>query len=736
MKYTLPAFCTRATMNPPHTGLVPHLHVPGHRPPPARLLLVHPPPRSPFPLPFLSLPLLPPPNHHQWPQHQPHLPLRALLLSLLLPPFLLPPKISLPLQNHPNPHPLPPPPIHHTVERSTRPAHLLPLSSLRPQPALAHLRQGGVRPRGGPRRAGDARCVCGGCVGVAWGRLGKGGLEAGVRAGDGGVGLTKRSLDDPLQPPATPHTGARSSTSWGQITPIIPGVTVPLSHLPLILLAVFLAQAFHELGHALAAALESLPLLSAGASLTLFLPSAFASFPSSLSSSLSSATSSPSPSTLPALSRARLIAAGPFHNILLWAFLLLLARSGLLPLLCGALSGYRDVAGVGRVVVSVAEVGLSPHFQSFILNFNCISSSKYVLTRLNTPDLTSLPAPPTRVDHHSVDDTPLGQPPSTHIDDTWTRYLLSTPHIHPSLGWCVGRHVLAKSDECCKPPFPHPNSPSNRTPSPYACFASLSTSLAPSPSPSELIQGCIDPVPILTSPHSNSKTNNRNRCSSTTDCPPESACVAPRVSAQLMRVSVRPPGAVWEVPLSGSGSGLAKDDGVGVGVEKEKEKEKEGEDAGEEEERRGREQERESVVLWSGPREEVWEEVQVTTWLPRASFLPLWVPLLVQLFWDYLLTATLSLYFFNLLPLPHLDGTQLLRAFLDIVLDPRFKEQGFVYDLESLESGAGHGSRDRDEYAGIRSRKRWKERVVKFANYGTGAVLGCFVVLNVMNGFG
>ncbi|KAG5635121.1 hypothetical protein H0H81_012381 [Sphagnurus paluster] len=42
-------------------------------------------------------------------------------------------------------------------------------------------------------------------------------------------------------------------TSW--VKPIIPGVTVPLAHLPIILLAVFFAQFVHELGHALAAAM-------------------------------------------------------------------------------------------------------------------------------------------------------------------------------------------------------------------------------------------------------------------------------------------------------------------------------------------------------------------------------------------------------------------------------------------------------------------------------------------------
>ena len=43
------------------------------------------------------------------------------------------------------------------------------------------------------------------------------------------------------------------------INPQIPGVTVPFAHLPIIFLAVFLSQIFHEFGHVLAAARYSEP---------------------------------------------------------------------------------------------------------------------------------------------------------------------------------------------------------------------------------------------------------------------------------------------------------------------------------------------------------------------------------------------------------------------------------------------------------------------------------------------
>lgn len=125
----------------------------------------------------------------------------------------------------------------------------------------------------------------------------------------------------------------------------IPGVTVPLAHLPLIVGAVFATQAVHELGHALAGALELLPLAACGASLIACVPAAFVSFPDTAVRGL------------PPRARARVIAAGPFHNLVLWGALLLAVRLGL-PSGVAAVTGYRSVSDVGNVVVSVSSVGL------------------------------------------------------------------------------------------------------------------------------------------------------------------------------------------------------------------------------------------------------------------------------------------------------------------------------------------------------------------------------------------
>jgi S2P endopeptidase len=87
--------------------------------------------------------------------------------------------------------------------------------------------------------------------------------------------------------------------------------------------------------------------------------------------------------------------------------------------------------------------------------------------------------------------------------------------------------------------------------------------------------------------------------------------------------------------------------------------------------------------------------------------------------------ATLSLYLFNLLPLPFLDGTQLLDAALNFV----FRSFSAVeeVDLEALEGGNGRG-----RMHGHRSR-RWKQWATRTIKSGTvGLSVGC-VTLGAIN---
>ena len=85
--------------------------------------------------------------------------------------------------------------------------------------------------------------------------------------------------------------------------------------------------------------------------------------------------------------------------------------------------------------------------------------------------------------------------------------------------------------------------------------------------------------------------------------------------------------------------------------------------------------------------------------------------------------ATLSLYFFNLLPLPHLDGTELLLTVLDFLFDR--KQESFVYDVEALETA--------DAPETTRTRRRWKEQLGKIISIMTISVFLCCIILGMMN---
>ncbi|KAE8266797.1 hypothetical protein A4X09_0g5554 [Tilletia walkeri] len=96
-------------------------------------------------------------------------------------------------------------------------------------------------------------------------------LPLGSSSGSGGAfipGILPGKVDDPSSSPL--------------LTPLIPGITVPLWHIIPMLIALLVCQVIHESGHALAAALSYIPPLSSGLAVILpCMPSAFVAFPSS-----------------------------------------------------------------------------------------------------------------------------------------------------------------------------------------------------------------------------------------------------------------------------------------------------------------------------------------------------------------------------------------------------------------------------------------------------------------------
>jgi len=86
--------------------------------------------------------------------------------------------------------------------------------------------------------------------------------------------------------------------------------------------------------------------------------------------------------------------------------------------------------------------------------------------------------------------------------------------------------------------------------------------------------------------------------------------------------------------------------------------------------------------------------------------------------------ATLSLYFFNLLPIPYLDGSELLHSFVDLAFDTQ--QDVFMYDVEALESNEGN-------YEGSRKRRRWKAWIVKCFHVVTTALVASCILITLLN---
>ncbi|KAG6369925.1 hypothetical protein JVT61DRAFT_13309 [Boletus reticuloceps] len=159
----------------------------------------------------------------------------------------------------------------------------------------------------------------------------------------------------------------------------------------------------------------------------------------------------------------------------------------------------------------------------------------------------------------------------------------------------------------------------------YSCFISKAD---------EAEQYELDPIDIF--------TGNLARCNSSTECASSSSCVVPRRDQQLVRISV----------LRNYGSTSIED-----------------------------------TVVWKGPKEEIWEQVQVGNLRPRFPFVSYKLPRLASAFFEYMKIANLSLYLVNMLPIAALDGHQSLAALLQLFYG-RVSEGVESIDLEALNNSA------------------------------------------------
>lgn len=314
----------------------------------------------------------------------------------------------------------------------------------------------------------------------------------------------------------------------------------------------------------------------------------------------------------------------------------------------------------------------------------------------------------------SLDDVELGKNKPESIA-SWEHFFDKNrrPIASPSLGWCVdgvtffgkyGGHflqftvpndtILEHTSDCCL-------KQSSGAESPPPPLVQLSCFVPTSYRQDTVHMGrCIDPVPVLAP---SGQQQQVARCSSRSDCSDlhsedtvngmhSMECVQPSLEAQLLRITILPP--PWEDLIN---------DKVGS-------------------------QRNSHVVLWSGPRDEVYEQsaqrlgliLRQTTHLPHfpsffqflrvgsargsntsqqgypisrncfssTAFLLSYYesePVSSNAFpsYSYLATISLALYVFNLYALPFLDGFHFLHALLDLIGQTRSTGR----DLDMLEEG-------------------------------------------------
>ncbi|KAG2128003.1 hypothetical protein DEU56DRAFT_742147 [Suillus clintonianus] len=416
-----------------------------------------------------------------------------------------------------------------------------------------------------------------------------------LTASDTSASLLKRAFDVTSRP-------TTYSSVTRAVNPIIPGLTVPLKHLPLILLSLCISQIVHESGHAITAAIHRIPILAAGASITLMFPAAFVTLPSARVEELS------------LLDRLRVITSGCFHNLTLWLILMGVAWSGVGQRILSV--GYQDVSAQGLIVAHVeANSPLSMH----------LPVGSFLTT---------------------LDDLPLNS-----SRDAWSAYLLEpTPAVYKQ-GWCVDASRLSDDQQCC--------AVTDNSELSLSCFVSFENTVE---------EYCTDPIAIL--------SKMQNRCDSSTSCLESQSCIKPRGDRNILRITVH---------------------------------------------QQGTSTEDKRVVLWSGPRYEVWEQVQTTHFAPRFGIIPLGLPLVFADFLQYLKLTNLSLYLLNSLPLPALDGSQLLIILLELAFTRWFHTPTTMFDIESLRT---RGSRPRE--------RRVQQVLRAFVIIGTCTLLGSCVMLGII----
>ncbi|CAG8561377.1 2138_t:CDS:2 [Ambispora gerdemannii] len=276
-----------------------------------------------------------------------------------------------------------------------------------------------------------------------------------------------------------PSAGSTSTHIHHFTNVLIPGLTIPWSHLVYILFALLVCGIFHEAGHAIAAAKYSVPMKSVGIFFYVLYPGAFVDIPMRKLTSR------------PCFQQLKIACAGVWHNAVLYFLGVLLISGGIVPYVMG-LTFWKPVDGWGVNVISVEkDTPLSKHLRPS----NLI----------------------TRLDDYPLSESSLEQ---------WNNFLLNHDKIFDDADWkgfCSLEANAASTLDCCDMSLEFPFGKS--TNESLSCFEHIDDG-------KQLI--CLPSVPTV--------RKDAHRCSTDKDCVASSIghdCVIPYTpidSTKLLRI--------------------------------------------------------------------------------------------------------------------------------------------------------------------------------------------------------
>ncbi|RHZ61726.1 hypothetical protein Glove_346g35 [Diversispora epigaea] len=258
--------------------------------------------------------------------------------------------------------------------------------------------------------------------------------------------------------------------------PVIPGVTLPMSHFAYYLIALLICGVIHEMGHAIAAAKERIEVKYTGIFLYIIYPGAFVEI------------NTHDMKELPCFKQLRILCAGVWHNLIIFLLGYLILNTGLFASFL-SLTLWRSVDNMGVSIISVEKN--TPLFDHI--------KPSMVITKLDDFVL-----------NNSL--------------DSWNSYLLENNKLNIShdIGFCASENDITTSTDCCKitEDFPYGRAEDSSV----SCFKRITTQPYENNSKnnSQLkLLVCLPTIPILVNV-------NEQRCIKDDNCNLESPiCVLP-----------------------------------------------------------------------------------------------------------------------------------------------------------------------------------------------------------------